>query len=134
MKTFLKKDFETPDGERKFTLLGRAWLDDNGGTIEYAVQDSEREIVRITVPISRIDLDSIEVITIVLVAPYGKCLAQKLWNYSIGQIDECLRKAKAYDKNMDWPDWLRVMTACLQTNGNATASDIVKALLDCVWA
>jgi hypothetical protein len=131
---FLRKPFASENKEKHFLLIGRAWISEQGATIEYAIYEPgiEREAVRLTIPISRMNLDFVDVVTISLSTAYAKCLAQKLWTYTIGQTDECLKKTRDFDPNLDWTDWFNVMTACLQTNGDASASDTTKALLECI--
>jgi hypothetical protein len=124
----------TDEHGNKFECLGViTYKEVRGAKIAVSLQrgDEDDHGARIEVGLSKLGGSEFDYLNIVAGSAYAYCIAKKLWPYLVDQFEDCLKKVSAHQSDGSWDDWLRLMTACLQTNGNVTIADVRKAILKC---
>lgn len=118
----------------QLTCLGViSYREARGARIAVQLQrhDDDDQGIRIEVGLSKLGGSDFDYINIIAGSAYAYCIAKKLWPYLVDQFEECLKKVADHPSDGSWDDWLRLMTACLQTNGSATIADVRKAIAKC---
>jgi hypothetical protein len=132
-EVFIRESVSDEHGN-KFECLGVITHKEARGA-KIAVQlkrgDDDDHGVRIEVGLSSLGGGDFDYLNIIAGSAYAYCIAKKLWPYLVDQFEDCLKKVSAHPSDGSWDDWLRLMTACLQTNGSATISDVRKAISKC---
>ena len=124
----------TDEHGNKFECLGViTYKEVRGAKIAVSVKrgDEDDHGVRIEVGLSKLGGSEFDYLNIIAGSAYAYCIAKKLWPYLVDQFEDCLKKVSAHQSDGSWDDWLRLMTACQQTNGNVTIADVRKAIVKC---
>jgi hypothetical protein len=132
-EVFISESVMDERGNRVQCLGVISYYEGRGAKIAFQIQRGETDDhgVRLEVGISKLGGTEFNYLNVIAGSAYAYCIAKKLWPYLVDQFEDCLKKVSAHPSDGSWDDWLRLMTACLQTNGTATISDVRKAILKC---